>query len=101
MAEREVVARLSSVAAGYESGAGRLVLRDVDLQLVTGEQVALLGANGSGKSTLLRVLSGLLRPTEGIVELFGRPIGSWDRRELARQVTVLPQGMELPSGFRV
>jgi len=101
MAEREVVARLSSVAAGYGSGAGRLVLRDVDLQLVAGEQVALLGANGSGKSTLLRVLSGLLRPTDGTVELFGRPIGSWDRGELARQVTVLPQGMELPSGFRV
>jgi iron complex transport system ATP-binding protein len=101
MAEREVVARLSSVAAGYGSGAGRLVLRDVDLQLVAGEQVALLGANGSGKSTLLRVLSGLLRPIEGAVELFGRPIGSWDRGELARQVTVLPQGMELPSGFRV
>jgi iron complex transport system ATP-binding protein len=101
MAERRVIARLSDVAAGYGSDGGRLVLRDVGLQLATGEQVALIGANGSGKSTLLRVLSGLLRPIAGDVELFGRPIGSWDRGELARWVTVLPQGMELPSGFRV
>ena len=42
------------------------------------------------------MLSGLLRPIAGDVELFGRPIGSWDRGELARRVTVLPQGMELP-----
>ena len=36
MAERGVVARLSGVAAGYGSDGGRLVLRDVDLQLVDG-----------------------------------------------------------------
>lgn len=95
----EIVARLDGVAAHYAGG--RSVLRGVDLELAAGEQVALLGANGSGKSTLLRVLSGLMAPTEGRVELFGRPIESWDRRELARSVTVLPQGMELPHGFRV
>ncbi len=95
----EVVARLTGVAAGYPGG--RSVLRRVDLELGAGEQVALLGANGSGKSTLLRVLSGLLPPAAGGVELFGRPIRSWRRGELARLVTVLPQGMELPHGFRV
>ena len=47
------------------------------------------------------MLSGVLPPIAGSVELFGRPIGSWDRGELARLVTVLPQGMELPHGFRV
>jgi ABC-type cobalamin/Fe3+-siderophores transport system ATPase subunit len=101
MPERPVVARLTGVAAGYGGAGGRAVLRDVDLVLRAGEQVALLGANGSGKSTLLRVLAGGLRPAAGEVEVFGRPIGAWDRTELARRMTVLPQGHELPHGFRV
>ena len=99
MSEREIVARLSGVTASY--GAARSVLRGVVLELAAGEHVALLGANGSGKSTLLRVLAGVLPPVAGTVELLGRPITSWDRRELARWVTVLPQGMDLPHGFRV
>jgi iron complex transport system ATP-binding protein len=98
----EVVVRLSGVSARYGSAAGgRTVLRGIDLELAEGEQVALLGANGSGKSTLLRVVSGVLSPATGRVELLGRPIDSWGRGELARWVTVLPQGMELPHGFRV
>jgi iron complex transport system ATP-binding protein len=98
----EVVARLSGVEAGYGSRAsGRRVLRGVDLALAAGELVALLGANGSGKSTLLRVLSGVLAPDSGEVELFERPITAWERGDVARRVTVLPQGLELPHGFRV
>lgn len=47
-------------------------LRDVDLVVRRGETVGLTGPNGSGKSTLLKVLSGILRPTEGQVEIHGR-----------------------------
>jgi iron complex transport system ATP-binding protein len=76
------------------------VLRGVDLQLESGELVALLGANGSGKTTLLRLLSGALRPDAGEVRVAGRPIGEWSRLELARRVAVLPQHLDLPEGFR-
>jgi len=47
-------------------------LRDVDLQVRRGETVGLTGPNGSGKSTLLKVLSGILRPNDGTVEVRGR-----------------------------
>jgi ABC-type polysaccharide/polyol phosphate transport system ATPase subunit len=47
-------------------------LRDVDLEIQTGQVVGLIGANGAGKSTLLKVLSRITRPTRGRVELFGR-----------------------------
>ncbi|MEX1007972.1 MAG: ATP-binding cassette domain-containing protein [Acidimicrobiia bacterium] len=48
---------------------GRMVLRDVTVDLHRGDVVALLGRNGSGKSTLLRVLAGLLDPAGGRVTL--------------------------------
>ena len=92
------VARLAGVVAGYGT---KRVLDGISLELEAGEQVALLGPNGSGKTTLLRVLAGTLAPASGSVELFGRPLDAWDRGELARTVTVLPQGLELPAGFRV
>ncbi|MGJ3647770.1 ABC transporter ATP-binding protein [Sphingomonas sp. GlSt437] len=55
----------------YGSGAdaSHLVLDDVNLTLVDGEIVGLLGRSGSGKSTLLRSIAGLIRPTEGNVRL--------------------------------
>jgi heme ABC exporter ATP-binding subunit CcmA len=49
------------------------VLRQVNFTVARGEFVALLGPNGSGKSTLLRMLSGLSKPTAGIIR-----IGGWE-----------------------
>lgn len=96
------VVRMAAVAAGYRTASGeRHVLESVDLELRRGEMAALLGANGSGKTTLLGVMAGTIRPTAGSVELFGRPLQSWSRVEVARAVAVSPQALELPAGFRV
>jgi cobalt/nickel transport system ATP-binding protein len=51
----------------------RPVLRGLDFVLSTGERVALVGPNGSGKTTLFHLLVGLLLPTGGTIEAFGRP----------------------------
>lgn len=45
------------------------LLKDINLRLLGGEVVAIKGSNGAGKSTLFKLLSGMLKPTQGIVEL--------------------------------
>jgi ABC-type polysaccharide/polyol phosphate transport system ATPase subunit len=49
-----------------------LALDAVDLEVATGEAVAIVGENGSGKSTLLKLIAGVLRPTSGVVTTRGR-----------------------------
>jgi iron complex transport system ATP-binding protein len=99
----DVLAAVESVAFAYglPDGRRREVLRSVDLTLARGELVALVGTNGSGKTTLLRLLTGVLQPDAGSVRFDGRPLAEWRRGELARRVTVLPQQLDLPVGFRV
>ena len=75
------------------------VLSGVDLRLEPGESVALLGPNGAGKTTLLRLLSGLIAPRAGAVEVEGRPIGEMTRREVARHMSIVPQTRPPAFGF--
>jgi ABC-type lipoprotein export system ATPase subunit len=59
---------LRNVVKTYETAAGPLtVLKDLDLQIDTGEFVAIIGKSGSGKSTLLNMITGIDRPTSGEV----------------------------------
>ncbi|MGH9162612.1 MAG: ABC transporter ATP-binding protein [Vicinamibacteraceae bacterium] len=67
------------------------VVADVSLAVGAGRVVGLLGPNGAGKSTLLKLLAGILTPTSGAVTLDGRPLAAYSRRQLARQLAVVPQ----------
>lgn len=80
---------------------GRRVINDVTFEVSEGEMAALLGPNGAGKTTLLRVLTGLLRPVQGTVALFGRDVGILSGRERAALVGVIPQELQIPMPFPV
>ncbi|MCR5798084.1 MAG: ABC transporter ATP-binding protein [Eubacterium sp.] len=47
-------------------------LKNIDFEVKKGDRVGILGLNGAGKSTLLKVIAGVLKPTEGNVECFGK-----------------------------
>ena len=51
----------------------KVVLDGIDLDISRGEFVVLLGPSGTGKTTLLRILAGLSTPSEGSIELLGKP----------------------------
>jgi iron complex transport system ATP-binding protein len=66
-------------------------LVDVSLAVQRGSLTGLLGPNGCGKTTLLKLMAGVLRPRAGTITLAGRAMQSIARRELARQIAVVPQ----------
>src|ERR1700751_5056187 len=68
-----------------------------DLLVGRGEVVGLLGANGAGKTTLIRLLLGLVRPSDGVVRLFGAA----PSRPTRRRVGYVPQTLGLYAGLTV
>jgi len=82
-----------SVVEVTASYGGAPVLRDLSLEVASGEILAVLGASGSGKTTLLRVLAGFLRPNGGEVRFGDRVVssdGAWVPPE-RRRVGIVPQ----------
>jgi putative ABC transport system ATP-binding protein len=81
----QVVLRASALAKAYRMGEVDVVaLRGVDLELVAGETVVLLGASGSGKSTLLNILGGLDTPSGGSVIFRGEDLTDADESARTR-----------------
>jgi ABC-type branched-subunit amino acid transport system ATPase component len=87
------VLRLKNLVAGYGGGA---VLQGVDLECAPGSITCIVGPNGAGKSTVLRVVSGLLKPSEGSVTLNDTTLSNLPPAEILRHgVTQVPQSHAL------
>ena len=71
---------------------GRMVVRDVSMEVKTGEIVGLLGPNGAGKTTTFYIVVGLVQPNKGEVCLDGVPLTSMPMHQRSRQgIGYLPQ----------
>src|SRR6185312_10429953 len=65
-----------------KSYGSRLALDGLDLTVPTGVVYGFLGPNGAGKTTTMRVLTGLIHPDGGAIEMLGKPFTRRDRRRL-------------------
>lgn len=81
-----VTIKLRGVCFSYDKASPE-ILRDLSLDIRSGEVLAVLGGNGAGKSTLLKLITGVLKPTHGRVKL----VGFDNAKPAARSVVCLPQ----------
>ncbi len=79
-----MTAPLLEVSALVTPRGGTQVLHGIDLDVLTGEVVALIGPNGAGKSTLLGTLAGVFPPTAGSICLAGRDLTGRPAEEIVR-----------------
>ncbi len=100
VANRTVLAGCQAVTVAYGSRDAQVrALRGVDLEIVAGEHLALVGRSGSGKTTLLHVLGGLLVPTTGTARWKGASLSTLDAaargRARAQGIAYVFQGSNL------
>jgi branched-chain amino acid transport system ATP-binding protein len=82
--------KVTDLFAGY---GGSQVLHSLSLHVDDGETVVVLGPNGHGKTTLLRTISGLVRPSAGVIEFDGQVISTLQPADIvAAGVIHIPQG---------
>jgi len=89
---------VSNVSYCYQND---LVLKEVSFELEKGDYCAIIGPNGSGKTTLLNLISGVLQKQKGDICISEKKIENYDVKELAKQISVVPQRCEPVYHFSV
>ena len=89
---REGIGNVTAVLRTYRLGktiGGKRLVSDVNMTLRKGEIYGFLGQNGAGKTTVMKMIATILRPTEGEIELFGKPLRTGDTEPLKRMGSVI------------
>ena len=81
---------IRNLTTGYPGkGSTKIVAKDIDATISSGELTCLLGANGVGKSTLLRTLSAFQPPLGGEIEIMGKKLTEYTDKQLATVIGVV------------
>jgi iron complex transport system ATP-binding protein len=78
--------KTKNLAVGYD---GKILIRDINVQLEKGKILTLIGPNGAGKSTILKSITRQLETIRGTVYINAQEIASWSPRDMAKQVAVV------------
>jgi ATP-binding cassette subfamily B protein len=82
--------RFENVSFHYP-GSENLILQDINLQILPGERIALVGLNGAGKTTLIKILTRLYDPTAGRILIDGVDLRDYDLKSLHQRFGVIFQ----------
>ncbi|MDK9707425.1 MAG: ABC transporter ATP-binding protein [Desulforhopalus sp.] len=81
--------------------ASTLAVNDLSLSLAPGKFYGIVGPNGCGKTTFLDLLTGCKKPQTGTINYRSQPLPSYSKRDLARQLALVPQEFDTGFGFTV
>ncbi|PAF02861.1 peptidase domain-containing ABC transporter [Bacillus velezensis] len=86
--------KLENVSFSYTKHSPK-VLKNISLEIREGQKIAIVGSSGSGKSTLSKLIMGLYDPTEGQIYFDSIPLEKLDRKQLYKQMGIVPQDITL------
>jgi iron complex transport system ATP-binding protein len=81
--------------------ADRKVIDDISIALSSGKFYGIIGPNGSGKTTILDLLSKHRRPTMGTIRYNGKMLSSYSKKELSKEIALVPQNFYINFPFTV
>ncbi|MBQ6488456.1 MAG: ABC transporter ATP-binding protein [Solobacterium sp.] len=87
--ERETVIKFTDVAYSYDGRQN--VVEDISFEIGRGERIAVIGKNGAGKSTAAKLLTGIIRPGKGRIEVDGKDTADMTVKEIGEQVGYVMQ----------
>lgn len=77
-------------------------IKGIDLEVHEGEIVTLIGANGAGKSSILRAISGLVKPSEGVISFMGNALNKVSAQNIMKMgISQVPEGRHIFAGMTV
>ena len=94
--ETESVVSFRKVSVSYRAvkGEAKQIFRNLNLEIRKGEKIALIGSNGAGKSTLMKLMTGLIKPSEGEILLKGKGIRDTKLEALSKMISLVYQNPE-------
>lgn len=92
----KAIVTFEDVHVSYRSfkGEERVIFDNLDLRIYKGDKIALIGSNGAGKSTLMKLMVGLIKPSNGKIELDGKDVLMSRTEQLSKHVSLVYQNPE-------